>query len=75
MPQPSDEAPRPPLPEVGLCSACCRARVQTSARGQRFWRCMRADSEPAFRRYPALPVRTCPGFDPGTPTVQGSNAG
>jgi hypothetical protein len=55
----------PPLPEVGLCSICRHARPQASARGARFWRCERAASDPAYRRYPPLPVRTCAGFEPG----------
>jgi hypothetical protein len=51
--------------EVGLCATCRHARVQESARGARFWRCARADAEPAYRRYPPLPVRDCPGFERG----------
>jgi hypothetical protein len=27
-----------------------------------FWRCERADTDPAYPRYPTLPVLTCPGF-------------
>jgi hypothetical protein len=61
----SEPPPARALPEVGLCSVCRHARVQASARGARFWRCARADAEPAFRRYPPLPVRACPGFEPG----------
>ena len=49
---------------VGLCARCRSARVQQSARGSRFWRCARADSDPAYRRYPPLPVLRCPGFEP-----------
>ncbi len=55
--------PEPPDPKVGLCSACRFASLQTSARGSRFWRCLRADSDPSYRRYPPLPVHSCPGFD------------
>lgn len=51
-----------PLPEVGLCSACRFASSQRSAKGSRFWRCLRADSDPGYARYPRLPVRACKGF-------------
>lgn len=49
--------------EVGLCADCRFARVQSSARGSEFWRCLRADFDARFRRYPPLPVRECPGFE------------
>jgi len=54
-------------PEVGLCACCSFARVQHSARGSVFWRCARADVDPTFPRYPALPVRACAGFEAGSP--------
>jgi hypothetical protein len=50
---------------VGLCARCSMGRVQRSARGSRFWRCGRADSDPTYRRYPPLPVLRCPGFEEG----------
>jgi len=50
-------------PAVGLCSACGRARVQKSAKGSVFWRCLRAGEDPRFLPYPPLPVRRCPGFE------------
>jgi hypothetical protein len=48
---------------IGLCARCRHARVQTTARGSTFWRCLRAESDPRFARYPVLPVRVCPGFE------------
>jgi hypothetical protein len=48
---------------VGLCARCCMASVARSARGGRFWRCERADSDPAYLRYPPLPVLRCLGFE------------
>jgi hypothetical protein len=54
------------LPHVGLCSVCHHGLVQESARGSTFWRCQRAESEPAYLKYPPLPVRTCPGFEPAS---------
>jgi hypothetical protein len=50
---------------VGLCARCAFASPQAGARGSRFWRCRRADADPAFARYPALPVQRCPGFEEG----------
>lgn len=49
---------------VGLCTRCRFARAQESAKGSVFWRCLRADEDPRFRRYPPLPVLACSGFDP-----------
>ncbi|MCG8588021.1 MAG: hypothetical protein MJE66_01895 [Proteobacteria bacterium] len=49
-------------PSVGLCSRCRFARVTRSARGSSFWRCGKADEDPAFARYPSLPVVRCGGF-------------
>ncbi|MFP6580350.1 MAG: hypothetical protein VCC02_11200 [Myxococcota bacterium] len=47
---------------VGLCAGCRFASVKESARGSAFWRCERADADPAFPRYPSLPVTHCAGF-------------
>jgi hypothetical protein len=48
---------------VGLCADCLHARRIVSAKGSSFWLCERAKSEPQrFTKYPALPVRGCPGF-------------
>lgn len=53
--------------EIGLCSRCVHARMQSSARGSDFWRCALADSEPQYARYPPLPVDACAGFEQGAP--------
>jgi hypothetical protein len=55
---------RPPPPDAGLCARCVHARVQTTERGSRFWRCLRAETDERFVRYPRLPVVECPGFEP-----------
>jgi hypothetical protein len=52
---------------VGLCARCAHAAVQRSARGSEFWRCRGADTDPALKRYPPLPVRACHGYEPGEP--------
>lgn len=48
---------------VGLCFTCRWMRTVTSRRGSTFYRCLRADSDPRFVRYPPLPVRECPGYE------------
>jgi hypothetical protein len=57
-------------PSVGLCACCACAERVRSARGSVFWRCRRADSDPRFRRYPPLPVASCPGYEEGTPVAR-----
>lgn len=63
-----------PAPEivasVGLCADCVFARVVESARGSTFWRCSLAEQDPRFRKYPALPVRSCGGYKPMSPKVR-----
>ena len=48
---------------VGLCATCRFARRQESARGSTFWRCLRAETDPSFPRYPRLPVERCSGYE------------
>jgi hypothetical protein len=50
---------------AGLCASCRHARTQRSARGNTFWRCARAESDPRFLRYPPLPVARCGGHEAG----------
>jgi hypothetical protein len=45
----------------GLCGSCRHARPARSPRST-FVRCALADRDPAFPRYPALPVERCAGF-------------
>ncbi len=57
----------PTLDAVGLCRSCRWMRPVTNRRGSTFFRCGRADTDPHFPRYPALPVLECPGYEPGAP--------
>jgi hypothetical protein len=50
---------------AGLCASCRHARRTRNARGSEFWRCAKADADPAFRRYPPLPVVRCAGHERG----------
>lgn len=49
---------------AGLCASCRHAQLIQSARGSTFYRCGRSDTDPAFLRYPRLPVLACRGFEP-----------
>jgi len=49
----------------GLCATCEHLRLLASPRSV-FVRCGLADVDPAFVRYPPLPVRACPGYRPGS---------
>jgi hypothetical protein len=60
--RPSEGAPdRSP---AGLCARCGHLRTQATRRGTTFYRCARADTDQRFLRYPPIPVRACPGFEP-----------
>ena len=52
---------------IGLCLSCRWMRAVTTRRGSTFYRCGRADTDPRFPRYPALPVRACIGYEAGRP--------
>ena len=47
---------------AGLCASCAHADVIVSSKGSSFYRCMLAEVDAAFRRYPVLPVLVCPGY-------------
>jgi hypothetical protein len=56
-------APEIPHP-AGLCGSCQHVQVIRSDRGAEFYLCRRSFSDPRFRRYPPIPVRSCPGYTP-----------
>jgi len=47
-----------------MCADCAYARQIESARGSNFYLCERSESDPAFVKYPRLPVLQCTGFAP-----------
>jgi hypothetical protein len=57
-----DERRQDAIP-AGLCDTCRHVRVITSDRGSRFIMCELAKTDPRFRRYPALPVLACQGYE------------
>ena len=52
--------------DPGLCGTCTHMRSATNRRGSVFFRCLRAETDPRFVRYPPLPVRSCVGYEPET---------
>ncbi len=50
--------------DPGLCAACQHAKLNETRRGTAYLRCTRAEWDPAFPRYPRLPVTDCAGFEP-----------
>lgn len=49
-------------PAIGLCFDCQHCRVVPGERST-FYLCLRSLTDPAFRKYPALPVLACPGYE------------
>jgi hypothetical protein len=48
---------------AGLCARCRFSRRIVSGRGSVFLLCERSRHDARFRKYPALPVASCPGFE------------
>jgi hypothetical protein len=48
---------------VGLCFDCRWMRRMKSARGSSFYFCERSLTDPAFPKYPRLPVLQCAGYE------------
>jgi hypothetical protein len=59
-----DSAPGWSNEKAGLCFSCRFVRKVESSRGSIFYLCRRSEEDPAYERYPRLPVIQCSGFDP-----------
>jgi len=58
--------------DPGLCGRCRWCRVVETARS-RFYLCRRSFDDPAYPKYPRLPVVACAGHEEGRPeTSSGS---
>lgn len=53
-----------PLGATSLCDTCRHQQVVRNTRGSSFSLCRRSRTEPAYPRYPRLPVLRCPGYEP-----------
>ncbi|MDP9384359.1 MAG: hypothetical protein M3P50_03830 [Actinomycetota bacterium] len=51
-------------PAAGLCDRCVHQRLIRTGRGSEFSLCARSKVEPAYPKYPPVPVVRCPGFEP-----------
>ncbi len=64
--------PQPPLADAerlgaGLCDTCEHQVAVPNTRGSVFSLCARSRQDPAYPRYPRLPVLTCPGYEAKRP--------
>jgi hypothetical protein len=60
----NEEDKRNELSRSGLCVDCQHARQIDSARASTFIFCALSLSDPAFPKYPRLPVLECSGYSP-----------
>lgn len=52
-----------PPPGSGLCGVCAHVRIVRNRRGSTFLLCGLSATDPAFPKYPPLPVLHCRGFE------------
>lgn len=61
QPSPPDAAT---TARVGLCASCVHVGIVASSKGSTFYLCRLSETDPRFRKYPVLPVRSCNGYQP-----------
>jgi hypothetical protein len=49
---------------AGLCDTCVHQQVVRNTRGSSFSLCRLSREDPAYPRYPRVPVLACPGHSP-----------
>ena len=54
---------------AGLCDSCAHQRMVRTSRSE-FSLCERSRTDPAYPRYPRIPVGACPGFQPRPPGTE-----
>jgi hypothetical protein len=59
----ADDEARRAQDAAGLCADCRHAQKVISDRGANFYLCQLSFSNPSFAKYPALPVRSCSGYE------------
>jgi len=57
---------------AGLCDTCTRAQIVTSSKGSSFVFCRQSEIDPAFPKYPRLPVVACDAYLSRTPQTEPS---
>lgn len=55
--------PRKEAPRLGLCASCVHRQEVRNTRGSVFSLCLRSREDPAYPRYPRLPVLKCEGYE------------
>lgn len=56
-----------PEPPPGLCGDCRHARALATASGATRYRCLRAENDGRYEKWPRLPMLSCPGHEGGEP--------
>jgi hypothetical protein len=56
------DALTPPGPN-GLCDSCVHQQLVPNTRGSVFSLCKRSREDPAYPRYPRVPVLSCRGYE------------
>jgi hypothetical protein len=51
----------------GLCDHCVHQQLVPNTRGSVFSLCLRSREDPAYPRYPRVPVLNCDGYEPQPP--------
>jgi hypothetical protein len=51
-------------PRAGLCDTCRHQKLIHNTRGSTFSLCERSKSDPAYPKYPRIPVQRCGGHEP-----------
>jgi hypothetical protein len=52
---------------AGLCAQCLHRKRLRNDRGSVFLFCRKSETDPAYPKYPRLPVLRCAGFVPSAP--------
>jgi hypothetical protein len=49
--------------QIGLCATCRHLKRNRNDRGSVFYYCRKSERDPAYPKYPPLPVLRCDGFE------------
>jgi hypothetical protein len=62
------------MSRAGLCDSCIHQQLVRNTRGSEFSLCRRSRTDPAYPKYPRLPVLACPGYESraGQPPLRAS---
>jgi hypothetical protein len=70
MSAPNASSPQPPS-RVGLCDTCVHQQLVRNTRGSTFSLCRRSRDDPAYPRYPRMPVLECRGHERAAAGAEG----